>query len=86
VVLTLRRFALADHVLDEPVAPLSPSWVQMDNVVLSWLNDTITVKLQDIVRDQADTAHQAWLALEDQFLGNREARALHLDAQFHLFS
>jgi hypothetical protein len=30
----------------------------MDSVVLSWLNDTITVELQDIVRDQADTARQ----------------------------
>jgi hypothetical protein len=27
VVLTLRRFALADHVHDEPATPLSPSWV-----------------------------------------------------------
>jgi len=58
----------------------------MDSVVLSWLHGTITVELQDIIRDQADTARQAWLALEDQFLGNRDARALHLDAQFHLFS
>jgi hypothetical protein len=86
VVLTIRRFALADHVLDEPAALLSPSWVQMDNVVTSWLHGTITVELQDIIRDQSDTARQVWLALEDQFLGNREARALHLDAQFHLFS
>jgi hypothetical protein len=52
----------------------------MDNVVLLWLNGTVTVEQQDIVRDQADTAHQAWLALTDQFLGNREARAFHLDA------
>ena len=80
VVLTLRRFALADHVLDDPVAPLSPSWVQMDSMVISWLHNTITVELQDIIRDQSNTARQAWLALEDQFLGNREARALHLDA------
>jgi hypothetical protein len=86
VVLTLRRFALADHVLDDPVAPLSPSWVQMDNVVISWLHDTITVELQDIIHDQSDTTCQAWLSLEDQFVGNREARALHLDTQFHLFS
>jgi hypothetical protein len=86
VVLTLRRFALADHVLDEPAAPLSPSWVQMDSVVISWLHGTITVELQDIMRDQSDTARKAWLALEDHFLGNREARALHLDVQFHLFS
>jgi hypothetical protein len=58
----------------------------MDSVVLLWLNGTITIELQNIVRDQADTACQGWLALEDQFLGNREAQALHLDAQFHLFS
>ena len=58
----------------------------MDSVVLSWLHGTITVELQDIIRDQADTGRQAWLALEEQFLGNRDARALHLDAQFHLFS
>jgi hypothetical protein len=50
------------------------------------VHDTITVELQDIIHDQADTARQAWLALEDQFLGNRDARALHLDAHFHLFS
>jgi hypothetical protein len=46
---------------------------------------TITVELQDIIRNQADTGHQAWLALEEQFLGNRDAQALHLDAQFHQF-
>jgi hypothetical protein len=27
VVITLRRFTLADHILAEPAAPLSPSWV-----------------------------------------------------------
>jgi hypothetical protein len=86
VVLVLQRFALADHVLDDVVAPLSPSWYQMDIVVLSWLIDTITVELQDIVRDQEGTALQAWLALEEQFLRILEARALHLDALFHLFA
>jgi hypothetical protein len=58
----------------------------MDTMVLSLLQGTITVELQDIIRDQADTTRQAWLTLEDQFLGNRDARALHLDAHFHLFS
>jgi hypothetical protein len=51
VVLTLQQFTLVDHVLDEPVTSMSPSWVQIDSVVLSWLNGTITVELQDIVRD-----------------------------------
>jgi hypothetical protein len=56
MVLTIQRFTLSDHVLDEPVTPLSPSWYLMDNVVLSWPNVTITVELQDIVRDQEGTA------------------------------
>jgi hypothetical protein len=86
VILALRRFALTDHVLNDTVAPLSPSWYQMDSVVLSWLNDTITVELRDIIRDQEGTARQAWITLEEQFHCNREAPALHLDAQFHLFS
>lgn len=32
------------------------------------------------------TARQAWVALEAQFLSNREARAFHLDASFRMFS
>jgi hypothetical protein len=78
VLLTLRHFVLAD--------PPSPTWYLMDTVVLSWLHGTITVELQDIIRDQAHMGRQVWLALEEQFLENRDARALHLDAQFHQFS
>jgi hypothetical protein len=57
----------------------------MDSVVFSWLTSTLTAELRDIVREHEGIARQAWLALEDQFLGNREARALHLDASFCLF-
>jgi hypothetical protein len=45
---------------------------------------TISVELQDIVREREGTARQTWVALKDQFLGNREARTLHLDASFRL--
>jgi hypothetical protein len=55
----------------------------MDSVVLSWLHDAIVFELQDIICDQADTGQQAWLALEEQFLRNRDARSLHLNDQFH---
>jgi hypothetical protein len=44
----------------------------MDSVVPSWLHDTITIELQGIIHDQADTGRHAWLAPEEQFLGNRE--------------
>jgi hypothetical protein len=58
----------------------------MDTVVLSWLHGTITVELQDIIHDQTHTGRQAWLALEEQFLGNCDAWALHLNTQFLQFS
>jgi hypothetical protein len=55
VLLTLRCYALADHILYDIVTPPSSTWSQMDTVVLSWLHDTITVELQDIIRSQAHT-------------------------------
>ena len=58
----------------------------MDSVVLSWILGTLTVELQVVVREAGGTAHHVWVALESQFWGNRETRALHLDAAFRSFS
>jgi len=85
VLLTLRRYALDDHVLvDASVAVQTSSWLRLDSVVLSWIIGTISLDLHDLVRNSAD-ARRAWLALEGQFLGNAEARALRLDASFRTF-
>ena len=85
LVLTLRRYALDDHVLiDASVAAQTPLWLRLDSVVLSWILLTISLDLHDLVRNSLD-ARRAWLALEGQFLGNAEARALHLDASFRTF-
>ncbi|XP_066344097.1 uncharacterized protein [Miscanthus floridulus] len=85
VLLTLRRYALNDHVLvDASVAVQTSSWLRLDSVVLSWIIGTISLDLHDLVRNSAD-ARRAWLALEGQFLGNAEARALRLDASFRTF-
>jgi len=60
----------------------------MDCVVLSWLYGTLSNDLVDIVlskRPHGSIARTTWLAIEAQFLGNKEARALHLDARFRTF-
>jgi hypothetical protein len=57
----------------------------MYNIVLSWLFNTIIVHLHDIVHERGGTSRQVWLAIEEQFLGSREARALHLNAQSRIF-
>ena len=61
------------------------TWLRLDSVALSWIFGTISLDLQDLVRTHGGTARQAWVALEGQFLGNAEFRALQLDATFRTF-
>lgn len=39
----------------------------------------------EFARTPGGTTHHTWIVVEEQFLGNREARALHLDAKFYVF-
>jgi hypothetical protein len=62
-----------------------PGWIQMDSVVLNWISNSISTDLHQVVRERGCTARHLWLAIENQFLGNREQRTLHLDAAFRTF-
>jgi hypothetical protein len=55
--------------------------LRLDSIAMSWIFETISLDLQDIVRTPGGTAHEAWLALESQFLGNAQTRGLQLDAE-----
>jgi hypothetical protein len=80
----LQRYALLEHVTDD--APSTdPGWIRMDSVVLNWINNSISVDLHQVVRERGCTARHLWLAIENQFLSNREHRTLHLDAAFRTF-
>jgi hypothetical protein len=80
----LQRYALIKHVTDD--APSNdPRWIRMDNVVLNWINNSISVDLHQVVRERDCTSCHLWLTIENQFLGNREQRTLHLDTAFHNF-
>jgi hypothetical protein len=85
VLLTLRRYALPDHVLSDDSFVDVPAWDMMDMLIKSWLFGTISPELQDITRQHGLTACAVWLALENQFIGNRETRTLHIDATFQNF-
>ena len=76
---TLGKYSLQNHVLHDFSAPDSPDWSRMDCVVLSCLYGTIANDLVDVVlecRERGATARATWLAIESQFLGNRETRPL----------
>jgi hypothetical protein len=72
ILLTLERYSLSVHVL-------------LDSDVKSWIWGTISPNLQDITWQRGHTARDARLGLENHFLGNRETRALHIDATFRSF-
>jgi uncharacterized membrane protein YgcG len=65
------------------VAPTA-AWVRLDSIVLTWIVGTISVDLHSLFRN-IPHARAVWLAIEGQFLGNAEARALRLDAAFRTF-
>jgi hypothetical protein len=55
----------------------------MDCVVVSWLFNTISTDLLDVIHDRDGvSARVAWLGLEEQFLNNRESRAMLLTQCF----
>jgi hypothetical protein len=80
----LQRYALLEHVTDN--APSTePGWIRMGSVILNWISNSISADLHQVVREHGCTTCHLWLAIENQFLSNREHRTLHLDAAFRTF-
>jgi len=84
-ILIIRKYSLEDNVLYDTLLLTFPDWVRMDCVVMSRIVGTISTDLAETVMERDATACDVWLALETQFLGNWETRALHLDVQFRNF-
>jgi hypothetical protein len=57
----------------------------LDNIVLTWIINTLSPELHEIIREPTETARQAWHEIEAQFLGTHESRILKLDSKFHVF-
>jgi hypothetical protein len=71
----LQCYALIKHVTDD--APSNDlGWIQMDSIVLNWISNSISTDLHQVVRECGCTTRHLWLAIENQFLDNREQRTL----------
>ena len=61
VFLTLRRYALDDHILlDASVAVQTPASLRLDSIVLSWILGTISLDLHHLVRNTRAHAGPSW--------------------------
>lgn len=83
--LAITKYSLQDHVRSSAISAL-PDWARMNAVVKSWLYSTVTADLAEAVIEHRATTYEAWIAIEDHFIGNQETRALHLDAKFRTFA
>jgi hypothetical protein len=54
----------------------------MDSVILSWISNSISVDLHQVVWERGCTVRHLWLTITNEFLDNREHRTLHIDAAF----
>jgi hypothetical protein len=82
---TLGKYALADHINLDAAPQDVGDWDAMECTVRSWIYASITPDLLSDVMTPGASARRVWLAIEDQFLGNMETRALILDAEFRNF-
>jgi hypothetical protein len=85
LLLVVGKYSLQDHVLQDTPTPGFPDWCCMDCIVKLWISGTISADLAEAVMARDSTARDIWLALEEQFLGNQETHALHLDAKCRNF-
>lgn len=80
--LVLGKYSLDGHVISDASFPDSPDWVRTDCVVKSWLQSTLSPAVVDAAFDRGVSARVTWLGVDSWFLGNRDTRALILDAEF----
>lgn len=83
--ITIGMFSLIAHVLQDLRAPGYPDWARMDCVVRSWIYGMLSNELVDTVMVPSATPCSVYLAIESQFLGYHETRALLLNARFRTF-
>ncbi|KAF8700144.1 hypothetical protein HU200_034511 [Digitaria exilis] len=81
----LGKYDLTDLVLSDEDFSSDPHWHRMDCTVKSWLYSTVAPDLVEIVSTASPTSRSIWLGLLEQFVGNKERRALILDAEFRNF-
>ncbi|XP_066323930.1 uncharacterized protein [Miscanthus floridulus] len=81
----LGKYALTRHVLEDEAFPSRPAWVQADCCILTWIYSTVSSDLQQSLMMRQGPTRGAWCYLEDEFLGQKESRALLLETKFRNF-
>lgn len=79
---TMSKYALDCLVLCDDNFITNPHWHRIDCTVKSWLFGMVAPDLIEVVSTVSPMSRSIWLGLEEQFIGNKETRAIILDAKF----
>jgi hypothetical protein len=77
--IVLGKYTLTHHVLEDEAFPERLAWVQADCVVLTWVYNIVSSDLQQSLMMRQRPTREAWCYVEDEFLGQKESRALLLE-------
>jgi hypothetical protein len=81
----LGKYALTNHVNLDAAPTNDVDGDAMECIICSWMYASIAPDLLNDIMTHGASARHVWLAIEDQFFGNKETRVLILDIEFHNF-
>jgi hypothetical protein len=81
----LGKYALTNHVNLDAAPTNDVDGDAMECIICSWMYAFIAPDLLNDIMTHGASARHVWLAIEDQFFGNKETRVLILDIEFHNF-
>jgi hypothetical protein len=60
----LQHYTLINHVMDDALSN-NPGWIRMDNIILNWINNSISSELHQVVWERGYTMRHLWLTIEN---------------------
>jgi hypothetical protein len=83
---TFRKFGLLDHVddiVDAQAIWHNAEWLQVDQCIISWLYNSMTPGLMQMVQVPQPTAYLIWREIHGLFLDNADQRTIYTLQEFH---
>ncbi|KAL7582588.1 uncharacterized protein LOC111901645 [Lactuca sativa] len=62
------------------------TWLRMDSIVKSWLYETISISLLNMIFKRQETAFEVWESLEKVFRDNKASKVIQLDRELRNIS
>jgi hypothetical protein len=80
------KFGLLDYIdgiVDACNRTNDIEWMRVDHTIDSWLYNTVSKDIRDMILRPSDTAYDCWVTIYNLFLDNQLQRAVYAQQEFH---